>query len=58
MNACVVGQVIEMKPTPEMEQYLPDFEAELKKHDEHTGHTMDDGGVIPIKDTRGLANAA
>ena len=30
-----------------MVAHLPNFEEDLKKHDELTGYTLEDGGIIP-----------
>lgn len=40
-----------------MAEHLPNFTEDLKKHDELTGFTLEDGGIIPCAHKSTLPNA-
>lgn len=53
----VVGLLRGKQPTEETQPFLPNFEADLKTHDELTGYSIEDGGVIPCSNKSTLPSA-
>lgn len=47
MNGAIVGELVNKKPTREIEHLLPNFEEELAKHKKDTEYCIEDGGVLP-----------